>query len=188
MLSKAAGLAADEVILDLEDSVAAGAKGSDVREAIAAALRAGLRATTRAVRVNAVDTPHCHRDIVAVVEGAGAFLDAVVLPKVEDPGHVTFADHLLRALERELGLPPGGIGLEAQIETARGLSAVDAIAAHHDRHAGSGLSGGRLAPRPLAHPRGGPRERAPGGRWPLRGDRRPGRSRRVGRALRGPRL
>ena len=129
MLAKAAGIGADEVVLDLEDSVAAGAKGAQVRDAVAATAAAGLGGATRAVRVNAVDTPHCHRDIVAVVERAGAAIDVLVLPKVDDPGHVTFADHLLSALEEELGLPPRGIGLEAQIETARGLAAVEAIAA-----------------------------------------------------------
>jgi citrate lyase subunit beta/citryl-CoA lyase len=129
MLAKAAGIGADVVVLDLVDSVAAGAKGAGVREAVAAAAAAGLGGATRAVRVNAVDTPHCHRDIVAVVERAGAAIDVLVLPKVDDPGHVTFADHLLSALEEELGLPPRGIGLEAQIETARGLAAVEEIAA-----------------------------------------------------------
>lgn len=128
MLAKAAGLEADEVILDLEDSVAAGEKDGGARAAVAAALTGGLRARTAAVRVNAVDTPHCHRDIVAVVTAAGASLDVIVLPKVDDPGHVTFADHLLSALEHELGLEPGAIGLEAQIETAPGLVNAEAIA------------------------------------------------------------
>lgn len=128
MLAKAAGLTADEVILDLEDSVAAGAKGAGARGAVVAAVLAGMRASTTAVRVNAVDTPHCHRDLEALVAGAGAAVDVVVLPKVEDPSHVTFTDHLLSALEEETGLPPRGIGLEVQIETARGLSRVEAIA------------------------------------------------------------
>ncbi len=129
MLAKAAGLPADEVILDLEDSVAPGAKGAPAREAVVAALAGGFAAATRAVRVNAADTPHCHRDLVAVVTGAGAAVDVIVLPKVDAPAHVTFADLLLGALEAELGLPAGGIGLEAQIESARGLAGVEAIAA-----------------------------------------------------------
>lgn len=129
MLQKAAGLAADEIILDLEDSVAAGAKGDEVRGAVCAALEAGFRSSCVAVRVNAVDTAHCHRDIVAVVSRAGGCIDAIVVPKVDDPSHITFADHLLSALEDELGLPSGGIALEAQIETARGLAGVEAIAA-----------------------------------------------------------
>lgn len=129
MLDKARELDADLVFLDLEDSVAESAKAAG-REAVAAAVAAGgFRAPTVAVRVNPVDTPHCHRDIVHVVERGAGKLDVVILPKVEDPSHVTFADHLIGALERELGLPAGGIGLEAQIETARGMAAVDAIAA-----------------------------------------------------------
>jgi citrate lyase subunit beta/citryl-CoA lyase len=129
MLAKAPGLGADEVILDLEDSVAEDAKGAGTRAAVAAAAVAGAGGATVAVRVNAVDTPHCHRDLVAVLEAAGAAVQVVVLPKVEDPGHVHFADHLLSALEAELGLPAGGIGVEAQIETARGLVHAEAIAA-----------------------------------------------------------
>ena len=128
MLARAAGLAADEVILDLEDSVAAGRKGDAVRAAVAAAA-GGLRARTRAVRVNPVDTPHHHRDVVGVLERAGAAIDVIVVPKVDDVSHVTFADHLIGALEAELRLPAGGIGLEVQIETARALAGVEAIAA-----------------------------------------------------------
>jgi citrate lyase subunit beta/citryl-CoA lyase len=129
MLAKAPGLGADEVILDLEDSVAEDAKGAGTRAAVAAAAAAGAGGATLAVRVNAVDTPHCHRDLVAVLEAAGAAVQVVVLPKVDDAGHVQFADHLLSALEAELGLAPGGIGIEAQIETARGLVHAEAIAA-----------------------------------------------------------
>jgi citrate lyase subunit beta/citryl-CoA lyase len=128
MLAKAPGLGADEVILDLEDSVAEDAKGAGTRAAVAAAAVAGAGGATVAVRVNAVDTPHCHRDLVAVLEAAGAAVQVVVLPKVDDPGHVHFADHLLSALEAELGLPPGGVGIEAQIETAQGLVHAEAIA------------------------------------------------------------
>ncbi len=128
MLEKAAGLAADEMILDLEDSVAPGAKSELARDAVATALRAGMRAPCVAVRVNAVDTPYCHRDLVSVVVGAGAAVDVVVLPKVDDPGQISFADHLLSALEQEVGLPRRSIGLEAQIETAAGLACVEAIA------------------------------------------------------------
>lgn len=129
MLAKAADLPADEVILDLEDSVAPGAKGSAAHDAVVATLRAGLAAPTRAVRVNAVDTPWCHRDITAVVTGAGPAVQVIVLPKVDDPSHITFADHLLTALEAETGLPHGHVGLEAQIESARGLVNAEEIAA-----------------------------------------------------------
>ncbi|MEW6581647.1 MAG: CoA ester lyase [Actinomycetota bacterium] len=129
MIEKARDLDADLVFLDLEDSVAPDAKGA-AREAVAEALAAGgFRCPTLAVRVNPVDSPHCHRDVVRVVEAGRGGLDVIILPKVEDASHVTFAGHLLAALEAELGLPKGAIGLEAQIETARGMCEVDRIAA-----------------------------------------------------------
>jgi citrate lyase subunit beta/citryl-CoA lyase len=145
MLARAPGLDADELILDLEDSVAGGAKGDEPRRAVADALLGDLRAGTRAVRVNPAGTPHCHRDLIAVVERAGARLDVVVLPKVEDETHVAFADHLLTGLEGELGIPPGAIGLEAQIESARGLAGAERIAASSGRLEALVLGPGDLA-------------------------------------------
>jgi citrate lyase subunit beta / citryl-CoA lyase len=133
MLEKARGIAADEVFLDLEDAVAPGAK-VESRAQVVEALRAdGWGQQLRAVRVNAWSTAWTHADVIAVVEGAGDRLDAVVLPKVVSPEEVVATDLLLSQLERGLGLPVGGIGLELQIENARGLVAVDAIAAASPR-------------------------------------------------------
>jgi len=53
----------------------------------------------------------------------------VVLPKVTDVSHVHALDLLLSQLETTHGLPVGRIGIEAQIEDARGLTNIDAIAA-----------------------------------------------------------
>ena len=52
-----------------------------------------------------------------------------MLPKVTSPGHVVWLDLLLGQVEREAGLAPGRTGIEAQIEDAGGLAAVNAIAA-----------------------------------------------------------
>jgi citrate lyase subunit beta/citryl-CoA lyase len=132
-LAKAAGLPADEIFLDLEDAVAPADK-ERARELVVAALREhAFAAPTVVVRVNATDTPHCFRDVIAVVEGAGDRVDAIMLPKVRGPGDVAFADRLLGQLELATGLPPGAIGLEAQIEDAAGLLACEAIAAASPR-------------------------------------------------------
>ena len=65
MLATAAGLPTDEVVIDLEDAVAASAKDK-ARAAVVSALAAGqLDGRMVAVRVNGLDTPWCHRDIVA---------------------------------------------------------------------------------------------------------------------------
>jgi citrate lyase subunit beta / citryl-CoA lyase len=132
-LEKARGLPVDEVFLDLEDAVAPAAK-PDARRAVAAALNAGgWGSKTRAVRINDVATPWAYRDVIEVVEAAGANLDVVVLPKVATPDHVRWLDLLLGQIEQATGLAAGRIGIEAQIEDASGLAGVDDIAAASSR-------------------------------------------------------
>ncbi len=132
-LEKAQGLPADEVFLDLEDSVAPLAK-EEARRNVVAALREGdWSGKVRVVRINDATTHWAYRDVIEVVERAGDRIDCLMLPKVEDVAHVAWLDTLLTQLERGLGLPVGGIGIEAQIESARGLVNVDAIAAASPR-------------------------------------------------------
>ncbi len=85
------------------------------------------------VRVNDLTTPWTYQDVIEVVEGAGANLDAIMLPKVQEAAHVQWLDLTLTQIEKALGLPVGGIGIEAQIENAKGLVNVDAIAAASPR-------------------------------------------------------
>lgn len=115
MLAKARGLAADEVILDLEDAVAADAKPAARALAVAALREDGWAAPTVALRVNAAGTPWWRDDLAAA---ADARVAVVVLPKVERPEQVGEAATLVP-----------GAALEAQIETARGLVEVERIAA-----------------------------------------------------------
>ena len=88
---------------------------------------------TRVVRVNDWTTHWTYRDVVTVVEGAGQNLDCVMLPKVQDAGQVTALDLLLTQIEKTMGFEAGRIGIEAQIENARGLMNVDEIAAASPR-------------------------------------------------------
>jgi len=132
-LARARTLPADEVFLDLEDAVAPAAKPG-ARQAVVAALNeGGWGERIRAVRVNDALSPWAYRDVIEVVEGAGAGLDVIVLPKVSAPAQVSWLDLLLGQLEQASGLEPGRIGIEAQIEDARGLAEVDAIAAASSR-------------------------------------------------------
>jgi citrate lyase subunit beta/citryl-CoA lyase len=129
MIEKAKALPADEVFLDLEDAVAPVAK-AEARTRVASALaEPGWFGGLRGVRVNDWTTPWTHADVIEVVATAGSHLDVVVLPKVVDVSHVRALDLLLTQLELTHELPPGRIAIEAQIETAQGLSNVDAIAA-----------------------------------------------------------
>ncbi|WP_344125935.1 CoA ester lyase [Saccharopolyspora halophila] len=128
MIDKARGLEVDQFFLDLEDAVAPLAK-AEARERIVGALNeGGWDGKIRSVRVNALDTEWTYRDVVTVVEGAGAELDSIILPKVSAADHVRWLDLTLTQIERAMGLRLGGIGIEPQIEDARGLVDIDAIA------------------------------------------------------------
>jgi citrate lyase subunit beta / citryl-CoA lyase len=127
-LEKAKGLDADQVFLDLEDAVAPLAK-PDARKNIVAALNeGGYGEKVRVVRVNDWTTEWTYRDVIEVVEGAGANLDCIMLPKVQTADQVVALDTLLTQIEMTMGLEVGRLGIEAQIENAEGLINVDAIA------------------------------------------------------------
>ena len=128
-LEKAQGLDSDQVFLDIEDSVAPIAK-PDARKNIVEALNTGdWGSRVRTVRVNDWTTQWTYRDVTEVVEGAGANLDCIMLPKVQTADQVVALDLLLTQIEKTVGLEVGRIGIEAQIENARGLMNVDEIAA-----------------------------------------------------------
>ncbi|MEU9018418.1 CoA ester lyase [Actinomadura sp. NPDC048394] len=132
-IEKAQGLPADEIFLDLEDAVAPSAK-EGARKTVVAALNDGdWTGKTRVVRINDLETHWAYRDVIEVVEGAGANLDAIMLPKASDATHVQWLDRLLTQIERATGLEPGRIGIEAQIEDAKGMVNIDAIAASSPR-------------------------------------------------------
>jgi citrate lyase subunit beta/citryl-CoA lyase len=96
---------------------------------VAAALEAGgWDGKIRAVRVNGATTRWAYRDVIEVAERAGRHLDTIVLPKVTGPQQVAWLDLLLGQIEQAADLPAGRIGIEAQIEDARGLAEVDQIA------------------------------------------------------------
>jgi citrate lyase subunit beta / citryl-CoA lyase len=132
-LEKAKELPADQVFLDLEDAVAPLAK-PDARKNIVAALNeGGWGERIRVVRVNDWTTEWTYRDVIEVVEGAGANLDCVMLPKVQTAEQVVALDTLLTQIEKAMGFEVGRLGIEAQIENAMGLINVDAIAAASPR-------------------------------------------------------
>jgi len=132
-LEKARGLDADQVFLDLEDAVAPSAKADARTNVVAALTEGGWGDKLRVVRVNDWTTQWTYRDVITVVEGAGAHLDAIMLPKVQTAQQVAALDTLLTQIEKTMGYEVGGIGIEAQIENAPGLINVDAIAAASPR-------------------------------------------------------
>ncbi len=128
MIDKARDLPADQVFLDLEDACAPLAKPEARKTIVAALNEGGWGDKTRVVRVNDWTTHWTYRDVVEVVEGAGANLDCIMLPKVQTAEQVIALDLLMTQIEKTIGYEVGRIGIEAQIENARGLVNVDAIA------------------------------------------------------------
>jgi citrate lyase subunit beta/citryl-CoA lyase len=123
MLDKARSLEADEVIIDLEDSVPADLK-AQAREQVCQGLRSGeWRASTVAVRINATTSPWCHRDVTELIAGAGERLAAFIVPKVEGSSDVEFVARLAGMVEQEVGREHP-VGLELLIETATGLTRI----------------------------------------------------------------
>jgi citrate lyase beta subunit len=120
MHGKANESPADVIMLDLEDSVPVDMKETARKQVIETLHEFDWAQKTVTVRINALDTPFAYRDLLEVAEQAGHLIDAIVLPKVNHPGDVYFADRLLAGVE--MGQEkPGTIGVEASIETAEGM-------------------------------------------------------------------
>ena len=128
MAEKALVSAADVVFLDLEDAVVPDEK-ADARGKIVRALKElDWRNRLTLYRANALDTPYFYGDVIEIVEGAGERLDALMVPKIQRPEDLHVVATLLYQIELSVGLEPGGIRIEAQLESAEGLVNVDGIA------------------------------------------------------------
>jgi citrate lyase subunit beta/citryl-CoA lyase len=141
-IAKAAAMAADGVILDLEDAVPPAQK-AQAREWVVAALRRvdfGLR--ERIVRVNAAEAPEHAADLAAVVP-AGP--DALLLPKLSDAAEVGRLDAEVGRLERSSGRPPGAIRFHLLVETVAAVVGLDALARAVPRAAALFYGAGDLA-------------------------------------------
>jgi citrate lyase subunit beta / citryl-CoA lyase len=125
MLAKTAALEMDEIVVDLEDSVAPDAKEQ------ARQLVGGFLATERtfaaavAVRINPLSGQWGERDVIELVEHVGPRIGSLVIPKVESAEDVLAVDRLLGSV----GEPAGEVGLQALVETAGGLLRAGEIAA-----------------------------------------------------------
>jgi citrate lyase subunit beta/citryl-CoA lyase len=132
-LAKAPTLPADMFFLDLEDAVAPLEKEGARAKVVAAVREQDWGDAVLCVRVNAWDTKWTYGDVIEVVGQAGARLDEIMLPKVQNAAQVVAMDLLLTQVEINHGLPAGHIGIEAQIETAKGLINVEEICAASPR-------------------------------------------------------
>ena len=133
MLAKGPTIAADMTFLDLEDAVSPLEKEAARPKVVDAIKNQDWGDRVLCVRVNAWDTEWTAFDVIEVVGNAGERLDEIMLPKVQSAAEVVALDLLLTQVEAKAGLPPGHIGIEAQIETARGIINVEEICAASPR-------------------------------------------------------
>ena len=119
MLEKARGIAVDEIVIDLEDAVVAERKAEARAAAVAALTQGGFSARAVSVRINAPGTRWAGDDLIAL-GAAPRRPDSVVVPKVESAEDLAFVERAVGEAQR---LP-----VQALVETARGLRALDEIA------------------------------------------------------------
>jgi malyl-CoA/(S)-citramalyl-CoA lyase len=124
---KAAKGAADIIFLDLEDAVAPDEKEKARKNIIAGLNDVDWRGKTVSLRINGLDTHYMYRDVVEIVEQAGAKLDLIMIPKVGTAADVYALDMLVTQIETAKGLKRR-IGFELIIETALGMQNVHEIA------------------------------------------------------------
>ena len=132
LFAKMAASAADVVNMDLEDSVAPSDKASARANVIEALRTVDWGTKTVSVRINGLDTPYWYRDVVDIMEQAGDRLDLIMIPKVGCVEDVYAVDALVTAVERATGRT-NPLGLEVIIESAAGITHVEAIAASSPR-------------------------------------------------------
>src|SRR5438477_2821369 len=132
-LAKGPTVPADMTFLDLEDSVAPLEKEAARAKVVDAIKNLDWGDRVLCVRVNAWDTKWTYGDVIEVVENAGERLEEIMLPKVQSAAEIVALDMLLTQVEQNAGLPRGHIGIEAQIETTRGLINVEEICAASPR-------------------------------------------------------
>lgn len=127
--AKALDLAADAVILDLEDAVPIAEK-----EKTRALVRDVLESSSGKrvyVRVNGLSTPYCREDLEAVVCGN---LTGILMPKVESPENVFQTDTLLTELEKAAGLEIGSLEVVSLCESATALEGIYQTASTNPKH------------------------------------------------------
>lgn len=129
MFEKAMKSGVDFVFLDLEDAVAPDDKLQARKNVIEAINDLDWKGhgVTVSVRINGLDTQYMVRDVVDLVEQAGAKLDTILIPKVGVYSDVYMVEAMLSQLEMQEGLDRR-IGIECLIETALGMANVEEIA------------------------------------------------------------
>jgi len=95
-------------------------------------------------RINSLDSPWALDDLTTLVTEVGDRLDVIMVPKVEGPEDIHYVDRLVAQLEARARLSRP-ILLHAILETARGVTNIEAICAASPRMQGISLGPADLA-------------------------------------------
>lgn len=129
--ASAARSAADAIFLDLEDAVLPARKAEARASAIHSLNHIDWGNRVVSVRINEIGSAWGYRDIVEIVEQCPR-LDTILVPKVAQAEEIRFVARLLEGIELGLGRETR-VGIEALIETPRGVARVEQIAAASSR-------------------------------------------------------
>jgi malyl-CoA/(S)-citramalyl-CoA lyase len=146
MVAKVPGLApqVDVLLGNLEDGVQADRKEAARAGLVRVARDTDFGPTQLWTRVNSLDSPWALDDLLTLVTEIGDKLDVIMLPKVEGPEDIHYADRLLAQLEARAGLTRPLL-LHAILETASGVARVEEIAGASPRMQGLSLGPADLA-------------------------------------------
>ena len=134
----------DVLVANLEDGVPMADKEAARAGLIEVATTVDLGTTQLWTRVNSLDSPWCLDDLTAAVTQAGDTIDVIILPKVEGPEDIHYADRLIAQLEARAGISRP-ILIHAILETARGVANVEEICLASPRMQGLSLGPADLA-------------------------------------------
>src|SRR5215203_1020813 len=134
----------DILLGNLEDAISADRKEAARAGLVRIATEADLAGTALWTRVNSLDSPWVLDDLVGLVGEIGDRLDVIMVPKVEGPWDIHYVDRLLAQLEARHGLERP-ILVHAILETALGVTNVEAIAAASPRMQGMSFGPADLA-------------------------------------------
>ncbi|NUM71027.1 MAG: CoA ester lyase [Ignavibacteriaceae bacterium] len=127
MIEKSAGLSADIIMLDLEDSVPLSQK-DEARATAVKAVNSGIfSGKTVSVRVNPTGTAQIYKDIIALAQECRGKIESVIIPKTDRAADIHFAEGLLRSVMAE-SASDELIYIEPSIESAEGLENISEIA------------------------------------------------------------
>lgn len=128
MLAKSIDLAADALVLDLEDSVTPDNKESARKTVTEWLKKVDFKGRERMVRMNPLDTPWGVADLEATMAGRP---DSYMVPKVRTLDDIARIDEILAGLEKQYGYPERSVTLLVlATETPQGLLNIKDLGIH----------------------------------------------------------